>query len=317
MTNFELAQTLVRLGAVTGSAFDGGGSSTLAFDGQLLNRPSDSGGERPSRPRSSSCTTASTRRRPTPVDLAERRRLRRGAARALVQGRAPVGRHRDPRRAGRQRLPSPRRFGASRARTRSRSRPRRSIRSPSRRRRPRAAGGSTSRRPTTRRAPRRRARRSPSTTRSASRSSRAATLVVRVRGKQTIQAGVDADAAGAGDGHGRDDVGRPGRDDRDPPRCPPGRFVAPAGTARRAAASSSSTAASTWSASARRTSSARSSSSATPVPRHPRGAAAGQEAEATQGLESPRRAGRVDPVRGSPTPSRPSSATTGSTPSSC
>jgi hypothetical protein len=40
MTNFELAQTLVRLGVVTGSAFDGGGSSTLAFDGKLLNRPS-------------------------------------------------------------------------------------------------------------------------------------------------------------------------------------------------------------------------------------------------------------------------------------
>jgi hypothetical protein len=47
MTNFELAQTMVRLGAVTGSAFDGGGSSSLAFDGQLLNRPSDPGGERP------------------------------------------------------------------------------------------------------------------------------------------------------------------------------------------------------------------------------------------------------------------------------
>jgi hypothetical protein len=47
MTNFELAQTLVRLGAVTGSAFDGGGSSTLAFNGSLLNRPSDAGGERP------------------------------------------------------------------------------------------------------------------------------------------------------------------------------------------------------------------------------------------------------------------------------
>ena len=41
MTNFELAQTLVRLGAVTASGFDGGGSSTLAFDGTLLNRPSD------------------------------------------------------------------------------------------------------------------------------------------------------------------------------------------------------------------------------------------------------------------------------------
>ncbi len=46
MTNFELAQTLVRLGAVTGSAFDAGGSTTLAFDGALLNRPSDPRGER-------------------------------------------------------------------------------------------------------------------------------------------------------------------------------------------------------------------------------------------------------------------------------
>ena len=46
MTNFELAQTLVRLGVVTGSALDAGGSTTMAFDGQLLNRPSDPGGER-------------------------------------------------------------------------------------------------------------------------------------------------------------------------------------------------------------------------------------------------------------------------------
>jgi hypothetical protein len=46
MTNFELAQTLVRLGAVSGSALDAGGSTTLAFDGSLLNRPSDPGGER-------------------------------------------------------------------------------------------------------------------------------------------------------------------------------------------------------------------------------------------------------------------------------
>ena len=46
MTNFELAQTLVRLGAITGSAFDAGGSTTLAFDGTLLNRPSDPRGER-------------------------------------------------------------------------------------------------------------------------------------------------------------------------------------------------------------------------------------------------------------------------------
>ena len=45
MTNFELAQALVRLGAVTGMALDGGGSTTMAFDGSLLNRPS--GAERP------------------------------------------------------------------------------------------------------------------------------------------------------------------------------------------------------------------------------------------------------------------------------
>jgi hypothetical protein len=46
MTNFELAQTMARLGAVTASALDSGGSSTLAFDGKLLNRPSDPGGQR-------------------------------------------------------------------------------------------------------------------------------------------------------------------------------------------------------------------------------------------------------------------------------
>jgi hypothetical protein len=45
LTNWELAQTLVRLGAVTGMALDSGGSTTMAFDGTLLNRPSD-GAER-------------------------------------------------------------------------------------------------------------------------------------------------------------------------------------------------------------------------------------------------------------------------------
>jgi hypothetical protein len=39
MTNFELAQTLVRLGAGRAIALDGGGSTTMAFDGRLLNRP--------------------------------------------------------------------------------------------------------------------------------------------------------------------------------------------------------------------------------------------------------------------------------------
>jgi hypothetical protein len=46
MTNFELAQAMVRLGAVTAMGLDAGGSSTMAFDGTLLNRPSDPGGER-------------------------------------------------------------------------------------------------------------------------------------------------------------------------------------------------------------------------------------------------------------------------------
>ena len=41
MTNWELAQALVRLGAVTAMGLDGGGSVTMAFDGQLVNRPSD------------------------------------------------------------------------------------------------------------------------------------------------------------------------------------------------------------------------------------------------------------------------------------
>jgi hypothetical protein len=46
MTTFEMALTMVRLGAVRAMQFDGGGSSTLAFDGRVLNRPSD-GRERP------------------------------------------------------------------------------------------------------------------------------------------------------------------------------------------------------------------------------------------------------------------------------
>jgi hypothetical protein len=46
MTNFELAQTMVRLHCVTASALDAGGSTTMAFEGKLLNRPSDPGGPR-------------------------------------------------------------------------------------------------------------------------------------------------------------------------------------------------------------------------------------------------------------------------------
>jgi hypothetical protein len=45
MTNFELALALMRYGVVTGSALDGGGSTTMAYDGTVLNRPSD-GSER-------------------------------------------------------------------------------------------------------------------------------------------------------------------------------------------------------------------------------------------------------------------------------
>jgi hypothetical protein len=46
LTSFELAQTMQRLGAITASAVDSRGSVTVAFDGHLLNRPSDPGGER-------------------------------------------------------------------------------------------------------------------------------------------------------------------------------------------------------------------------------------------------------------------------------
>ena len=46
LTNFELALLMMRLGAVTASALDAGDSTTMAFDGKLLNRPSGPGGER-------------------------------------------------------------------------------------------------------------------------------------------------------------------------------------------------------------------------------------------------------------------------------
>jgi hypothetical protein len=45
MTNFELASVLARLGAVTGAALGSGSPSAMAFDGQLLDRPSGTGGE--------------------------------------------------------------------------------------------------------------------------------------------------------------------------------------------------------------------------------------------------------------------------------
>ncbi|MGH3003483.1 MAG: phosphodiester glycosidase family protein [Gaiellaceae bacterium] len=46
LTGFELAETMQRLGAVTASEVESGDPVTVAFDGQLLNRPSSPGGER-------------------------------------------------------------------------------------------------------------------------------------------------------------------------------------------------------------------------------------------------------------------------------
>jgi len=46
MTNFELAQALVRLGCTTAAALEGGPATAMAFDGSLLSRPS-AGAERP------------------------------------------------------------------------------------------------------------------------------------------------------------------------------------------------------------------------------------------------------------------------------
>jgi hypothetical protein len=47
ITNWDLALTLIRYGCVTGFALDSGGSTTVALDGTVLNRPSDPTGERP------------------------------------------------------------------------------------------------------------------------------------------------------------------------------------------------------------------------------------------------------------------------------
>ena len=46
-TNMDLSLALISRGCVTGFALDSGGSTTVALDGQLLNRPSDPAGERP------------------------------------------------------------------------------------------------------------------------------------------------------------------------------------------------------------------------------------------------------------------------------
>lgn len=46
MSNYELAQSMARLGAVTASALDAGHEAAMAFEGRLLSRPSGRGGER-------------------------------------------------------------------------------------------------------------------------------------------------------------------------------------------------------------------------------------------------------------------------------
>jgi flagellar hook assembly protein FlgD len=47
LTNYELAQELVRLGCVTGSGLQPGNATTMAFDGRLLNKPAAPAGEAP------------------------------------------------------------------------------------------------------------------------------------------------------------------------------------------------------------------------------------------------------------------------------
>jgi hypothetical protein len=46
VSSFELALALQQLGCVTASALDGGSTTTMAFEGRLVNQPSDPGGER-------------------------------------------------------------------------------------------------------------------------------------------------------------------------------------------------------------------------------------------------------------------------------
>jgi exopolysaccharide biosynthesis protein len=47
MTLAELASLLLEYGAVDGINLDGGGSTTMAINGKLVNAPSDQTGERP------------------------------------------------------------------------------------------------------------------------------------------------------------------------------------------------------------------------------------------------------------------------------
>ena len=311
MTNFELAQTLVRLGAVTGSALDGGGSSTLAFDGTLLNRPSDRGGERPVSNSLQLMYYGVYAPAPDPVISPNgdgfdetQRQLSYKVVRPSDVTATLVGPDGAP--------PSPRPWSSSPGRTRSPSRRRRSThcRADAAGRGPLAARGDGDRRP--------RARLDDDTDLHRQQHARLrealAPLARRARARQA-------------DDHGGVTLTRPARLTATVEttsgvqvatiairRLPAGRFVASwSGTTRggkflvyggiyvvRFRATNE------LGAVERRQH---------PVPRHPRGADAGQEAEA-EGVTSARcRSPRS--CRRSPTSSRPSSATTGSTRSSC
>ena len=47
MSLVELADAMLQLGAHNAIAFDGGGSTTMVIEGKVVNRPSDTAGERP------------------------------------------------------------------------------------------------------------------------------------------------------------------------------------------------------------------------------------------------------------------------------
>ena len=140
VTNLELAQAMMQLGAVSASALDAGGSTTMAFDGKLLNSPSDRGGERSvAEALLVSYTGVYVPPLPEAGALAERRR-RRGRREPVLQGRAPEHRAGEPRRARTASTRADRR-GTARARARTSS----AGQAPDRR----ESGSSRSRRPTT------------------------------------------------------------------------------------------------------------------------------------------------------------------------